>query len=124
MNAEARVAVTRTGGVRIARAGGEFDLDGTALLADALAVPGDEGAADTVLDLSDVAFADSAFLHTLLAARAAHRDAGRRLVLAGTPPPVLRLLELTDVTRVFTLRDTVGEALGTLRGPDGDPGPR
>ncbi|MCW2614810.1 MAG: anti-sigma-factor antagonist [Frankiales bacterium] len=57
-----------------------------------------------VLDLSQCAFVDAAALAALLEAHRTTARYGGELVLAGCTPRVLRLLCLTGLGRVFTLR--------------------
>lgn len=57
-----------------------------------------------VLDLSDCSFVDAAALSVLLEAHRTTARYGGELVLAGCTPRVLRLLSLTGLGRVFTLR--------------------
>jgi anti-anti-sigma factor len=69
-----------------------------------------------VLDFSEATFIDSAVLKELLRARAelAARDAG--LVLAGVPPPVRRLLDLTRTSELFEDAPDVETAITRLTG--------
>ena len=54
-----------------------------------------------VIDLQGVDFIDSTGLHSLIKARARH-DGGRRIrLVVRRPSPVIRLLELADVTNGF-----------------------
>ncbi|MEA2312673.1 MAG: hypothetical protein QOE28_2641 [Solirubrobacteraceae bacterium] len=61
------------------------------------------GASRVVLNMAETTFIDSSALRELLAANAALRERGGRLVLAGVPGPVLRLLELTGTAELFEL---------------------
>jgi anti-anti-sigma factor len=69
-----------------------------------------------VLDFSEATFIDSAVLKELLRARAelAARDVG--LVLAGVPPPVRRLLDLTRTSELFEDAPDVETAITRLTG--------
>jgi anti-anti-sigma factor len=67
-----------------------------------------------VLDLAEVTFVDSSMLKELL--RAAN-DLDRyetRLVLAGVPPAVQRLLDLTRTTELFTMAPDCSAALALV----------
>ncbi|MCX5199158.1 STAS domain-containing protein [Streptomyces sp. NBC_00249] len=92
-------------GVCVIVCSGEFDLHTSSVLAVACereAAPGGL----LVLDVAQVAFADSAFLTTLLWVRDS-----RRLVLAGPLPSQLRrLLEMTKVLDLFEIRDNTGQS--------------
>ncbi|MFD5283091.1 STAS domain-containing protein [Streptomyces rubrogriseus] len=114
MSVEAEVTVTVVDDVRIVRVVGEFDAEGAEALAHALALPAESGTSGTVVDLAEVTFADSSFLHTLLAARSRHQKSGIPLVLAEVTPLLQRLLDLTDVARAFTVTQTVPTATETV----------
>lgn len=64
-----------------------------------------------VIDLRDVTFLDSSALRELLRARASVVAAGARIVLAGAPPSVRRLLELTGTAAMFETAPTRASAL-------------
>jgi anti-anti-sigma factor len=66
---------------------------------------------DLVIDLRDVTFIDSSALRELLRAREAVTGSGARIVLAGAPAGVRRLLELTGTTELFELAPTRTSAL-------------
>jgi len=65
-----------------------------------------------VVDLEGVDFIDSAGLGVLLGGRERARGADRELVLVATGRTVLRVLELTGLTRVFELHASVAAAVG------------
>jgi anti-anti-sigma factor len=92
---------------------GELDLAATPLLRARM----DEfhGPA-LVLDFRRATFIDSAVLKELLRARSdlAARDV--RLVLAGVPPPIRRLLDLTRTSELFEDAPDVESALRLLNG--------
>ncbi|MCK8677768.1 MULTISPECIES: STAS domain-containing protein [Streptomyces] len=120
MSDEPEVTTTLVEDVRVVRVSGEFDPDEAATLTEALAVPSGGAALGLVVDLAHVAFADSSFLHALIDARLRHRDARVPLVLAAPGPLVVRLLELTDTARVFTITPTVEAAVEAVRGARAD----
>ncbi|MFJ8668826.1 STAS domain-containing protein [Streptomyces sp. NPDC093600] len=106
-----RARVVRSAGVvpglRVLRASGEFDIDTVSCLRQALADCRAAGEVRTVLDLSQVEFGDSTFLHLLIAAHDQHE----RLVLAGPFPHHLRrLFRLTGVEQVLDLAPDLGTA--------------
>ncbi len=57
------------------------------------------------VDLTEVAFVDSAGIGVLLGARRRARAAGGDLVLAGLTPRVLRVLDQAGVAAVFAVDD-------------------
>jgi anti-sigma B factor antagonist len=85
-------------GVTVLAAHGELDLAAAPLLRGH--VDRADGTA-LVLDLSGVSFIDSAVLKELLRARAELAARDVRLVLAGVPRPVRRLLDLTRTSELF-----------------------
>lgn len=68
------------------------------------------GVRHVVIDLSQVRFVDSTRLGELVAAHVALNRVGGRLVLAGTPPRVLELLERSNLVAVFERVDSVEAA--------------
>ncbi len=84
---------------------GELDLDGAPDLRGALMEAIDEHPGRTVIvDLEGVDFIDSAGLGVLLGGQQRARGANGDLVLVATGRNVLRVLELTGLTRVFEIR--------------------
>ena len=67
-----------------------------------------------VIDLRRVTFIDSAVLKELLRARAQLSARDMRLVLAGVPRPVRRLLDLTRTGELFEDAENVDAALTRL----------
>lgn len=115
MSDEPEVLTAVAAGVRIVRVSGEFDFDTAEEFARALTPLPHDAPAGTVLDLSQVTFADSSFLHVLLQAESQHRAAGIPLFLSQPNPSVVRLLEVTDTARSFTLVDSVSAAASAAR---------
>jgi anti-anti-sigma factor len=68
-----------------------------------------------VIDLAETTFIDSAVLKELLRARAELAAADVRLVLAGVPPPVRRLMDLTRTSDLFDDAPDVTKALARAR---------
>lgn len=64
-----------------------------------------------VIDLAEVTFVDSSMLKELLRAAAELDRYGTRLVLAGVPVAVQRLLDLTRTAEMFTIAADRDEAL-------------
>ncbi|MEW1866310.1 STAS domain-containing protein [Streptomyces sp. NPDC088194] len=99
------------GGVWMVRIAGDLDESRTAAMSDALRRGLDTGGRRTVVDASDVAFADSSVLHTLLQARAAYVATEVELVIAGPSLAVRRLLDVTNTASAFVLADSLREAM-------------
>jgi anti-anti-sigma factor len=74
----------------------------------------DEADSAMVVDFARVTFIDSAVLKELLRARVEMAERGVRLVLAGVPMPVRRLLDLTRTSELFEDAPDVDTALKRL----------
>jgi anti-sigma B factor antagonist len=74
----------------------------------------DAGDPQIVLDLSDVAFADSSGLSAVLACVTAARRAGGDVALASPSPRVRALIELTRLDEVIRVFPNVAESLAHL----------
>ena len=90
-------------GVALIALSGELDIAATS----AVRAYVDEAAGrrGVVLDLSGATFVDSSMLKELLRASVELARYETRLVLAGVPPAVRRVLELTRTAELFTLAD-------------------
>ncbi|MFJ3514154.1 MULTISPECIES: STAS domain-containing protein [unclassified Streptomyces] len=84
---------------------GDMDLDHVDALNSALlGACADPGAPQrVVVDLTRLAFCDSAGLNALLRARALCESNGRTLILAGPGPQFMRLLSITGADLLFNL---------------------
>jgi anti-sigma B factor antagonist len=90
---------------------GELDLAATPILRARL----DEATSGAlVLDFRRATFIDSAVLKELLRARSELAARDVRLVLAGVPPPIRRLLDLTRTSELFEHAPDVETALKQL----------
>jgi anti-anti-sigma factor len=99
-------------GVRLIVLEGELDMAATVAVREA--VDDSAGATGVVLDVAEVTFVDSSMLKELLRAGAELSRYDTRLVLAGVPPAVRRLLDLTRTAQLFTEARTREEALAML----------
>jgi anti-sigma B factor antagonist len=66
-----------------------------------------------IVDLSRVTYIDSSGVASLVEALQAARKSGSEFALAACSEPTRRVLELARLDKVFTLHDTVEEALET-----------
>ncbi len=64
----------------------------------------------TIIDLSDVPYADSAALGTLVAFHVSCERDGRKYALTGLGTRVLRILEVCHIDKVLTTFETVEQA--------------
>ena len=90
-------------GVCLVELSGELDIAATASVR--TCVDEAAGSRGLVLDLSGATFLDSSMLKELLRASAELARYDTPLVLAGVPPAVRRVLDLTRTTGLFTLAD-------------------
>jgi anti-anti-sigma factor len=106
-----RVEVRTEGRSEVVMAAGELDHH----TADVLRIPLDtaleQGRARLVIDCSRLEFCDSTGLNVLLGARLKADAAGGGVHLAGMLPVVARVFEITGAEAVFTLHDSVEDAL-------------
>lgn len=87
---------------------GQLDLDSVAPLDETLQQVARDGDGPVVVDLSAVAFADSATVNVLLRA---HDALGTALRLAAPSAVLERLFALTGLDTVLPLYETVGKAV-------------
>jgi anti-sigma B factor antagonist len=71
---------------------------------------------DLVLDVAEVSFIDSSGLGTLVRLLARIRRSGGDLKLCAAPPPVHRLLKLTNLTQVFDMHESEVSAVSAFYG--------
>ncbi len=101
---------------------GEFDMDASEPLAEALTAALRSPSRGTLLDLSGLTFADSTLLAVLLATVEDHREEARPLVIAGPfASSVWRVFTVTGVVEHLPLAAGRREALARLRA--GGPAP-
>ena len=89
---------------------GELDVHGAPKLRDSLFELMAEGHQRIVLDFSALEFIDSSGLGVILGALRRQRDHGGQLVVACATPRIVRLLEITGLSDVMSLRDSVEDA--------------
>lgn len=99
---------------------GDVDLHNLAEVVEVFAqVLSDTSTDATLLDLSEVTFADSIFLNQLIQTLSDHTSIARPLVLTGPlQSAVRRLLEITGTDTFLPLADTAHEGLQQLRAVD------
>jgi anti-sigma B factor antagonist len=94
--------------------GGEVDLYTAPQLDQALQELTSSGARRVVIDLAGAAFIDSTVLGVLLNALTRLDAGGGELVLVSDDHRILKLLEVTGLTRVFRIEATLTEAIESL----------
>ena len=112
------VEVREEGASAVVTPAGELDHHTADLLREPIEEFLDRGFARLVVDCSQLEFCDSTGLNVLLGARLKAEAAGGGVHLAGMLPVVSRVFEITVAEAVFTLHDTLEEALSEP-GPDG-----
>ena len=100
-------------GVVLVKLAGELDIAATSAVR--ARVDDAAGRHGLVLELSGATFLDSSMLKELLRANVELERHETRLVLAGVPPAVRRVLDLTRTAGLFTLADDRQAALALLR---------
>jgi len=99
-------------GVLVVELSGELDIAATSEVRSC--VDAAAGRRGLVLDLSGATFVDSSMLKELLRAGAELARLNTRMVLAGVPPTVRRLLDLTRTAEMFTLAEDRARAFELL----------
>ncbi|MGW3425285.1 STAS domain-containing protein [Streptomyces phaeochromogenes] len=115
------VEVREEGASAVVTPAGELDHHTADLLREPIEECLDRGFARLVVDCSRLEFCDSTGLNVLLGARLKAEAAGGGVHLAGMLPVVSRVFEITGAEAVFTLHDTLEEALSDP-GADGSGG--
>lgn len=106
-----RVEVRTEGRSEIVAVAGELDHHTAELLRAPLDDALGRGRARLVIDCSELEFCDSTGLNVLLGARLKADAAGGGVHLAGMLPVVARVFEITGADAVFTVHDTLEDAL-------------
>jgi anti-sigma B factor antagonist len=102
--------VDTVGTACVVRLGGELDLYNAAQVRTALAAASGEAPERIVVDLEEVEFIDSTALGILIETRSRLVDTGG-LVLAAPGLETRRALQISGLDKLFTVHDTVAEAL-------------
>lgn len=75
---------------------------------------GNSGTENLIVDLTDVQLADSSGISALLLAYRLYRDSDRTMMLCGVHSNILKLLEITQLDKVFTIVKDRTEALASV----------
>ncbi|MFG2554248.1 STAS domain-containing protein [Streptomyces sp. NPDC048581] len=105
------VEVREEGSSAVVTPAGELDHHTADLLREPLEDCLDKGFSRLVVDCSRLEFCDSTGLNVLLGARLKAEAAGGGVHLAGMLPAVARVFEITGASAVFTVHDSLGDAL-------------
>jgi anti-sigma B factor antagonist len=90
---------------------GEVDAYTAPMLREQIRDLAAKGAVHLIADLSRVDFLDSTGLGTLVGGLKRLREAGGTLTLVITAPRILRLFQITGLTKVLVIHPTVAEAI-------------
>jgi len=101
-------------GVHLVAADGELDVYSAEALKGALWPLASEPRARVVADLTNVAFIDSTALGVVSGAARLLRESGGDVVVVATDPRLVRVFEITGLTRAIRLRSTIAEAVADL----------
>ena len=104
------VHTTTRDGVPIVSAQGEIDVSTAPKLRDELSSVSADSVR-VVVDLSEVTFLDSTGLGVLVASWKRYNEAGGTLELVITRPQIVKVLEVTGLSSVFTIHSSLGDAL-------------
>ena len=105
------VAVRHTGRCAIFTPAGELDHHTAELLREPMETSADAGFAKLVVDCSGLLFCDSTGLNVLLGARLKAEAAGGGVHLVGLLPAVSRVLDITGADAVFSMHQSLDDAL-------------
>jgi anti-anti-sigma factor len=108
------VDARRVGSGAVVTPAGELDHHSAEKLRVVLDACVAEGCYRIVIDCSALEFCDSTGLNVLLATRMDAEAAGGHVHLAGMRPIVARVFEITGAGAVFTLHDSLDDALAAL----------
>lgn len=73
-----------------------------------------EGVKNIILNLTDVKYADSSGLSAILTANRLCKQVGGNLVLCGIGSHVMKLIQISQLDKVFTLLPTVEESIDNV----------
>jgi RNA polymerase sigma-B factor len=105
------VNVEQQGDVAVVAVRGELDISTSPLLRDRLVELGSGKARKLVIDLEAVEFLDSTGLGVLVGGLKRMRSNGGDMVLVCTKPRILKVFEITALTKVFNIAASRDEAL-------------
>ncbi|KIF69590.1 metal ABC transporter substrate-binding protein [Streptomyces sp. AcH 505] len=106
-----RVEVRTEGRSEVVTVAGELDHHTAELLRAPLEEALEQGRSRLVIDCSQLEFCDSTGLNVLLGARLKAEAAGGAVHLAGMLPVVSRVFEITGADAVFTVHESLDDAL-------------
>jgi len=110
---EVSVTSRKRGDCTVVEVVGEIDVYTASVLREKLADLINAQTTDLVIDLTGVGFLDSTGLGVLVGALKKVRGFGGRLQLVVNQEKVMKVFRITALTQVFTIRETVEDALAS-----------
>jgi anti-sigma B factor antagonist len=83
---------------------GEIDLSTAGRVREALIAVSNSGETNVVVDMTNVTFMDSTGLSALVSSAKRFRSAGGEVALRSPGPSVRKVMEITGLTRVFSIQ--------------------
>ncbi len=111
-----RLEVNDHDGIPVVAAHGEIDVSTAPRLRQELVELAASGSDRVIVDLEQVEFMDSTGLGILVSGLKRFRTMGGDLLLVCTQPRVLKVFEITGLTRVFSISGSVPDAVAAARG--------
>ncbi len=111
-----QLEVNNHAGVPVLAVAGEVDVSTAPRLRQELVELAAAGNERVVVDLGQVEFLDSTGLGILVSGLKRFRTLGGDLLLVCTQPRVLKVFEITGLTRVFSIHESVPDAVAAARG--------
>jgi anti-sigma B factor antagonist len=99
------------GDCAVLQVAGEIDVYTAPMLREQIRELGAKGAVHLITDLGQVSFLDSTGLGALVGALKRLREAGGSLTLVIIAPRILRLFQITGLTKVLAIHPSVAEAI-------------
>lgn len=109
-------AQPKTNGIAVVNVQGEVDVYTAPRLREEIHRCLDQGSHKLVINLSEVAYMDSSGLGVLIGALKRAREENGDLLVAAPNARISRILEVTGLSKIFNVRDTVPEAVTALEG--------
>ena len=110
---EVSFEVEEIDGVPVLSVAGEIDVYTAPRLRERLLDLAHGGNSSVVVDLTEVSFVDSTGLGVLVSGLKRFREGGGDLLLVVTQPQILKVLEITGLTTVFSIHATAAEAVAS-----------
>jgi len=102
----------KNGKVFVLGLSGKLDIEGAKMLVEKMTQILAGGERYIVLDFTDISYINSAGLRGLILVAKQLASSGGMLILAGMSEPNQKVLMISGLTSIFTLRPTKAEALG------------